>query len=447
MIKYFRTLFVAPTVEQTKVFSHDRVNPALEGSPFIKDYYMNSTIVQNVFMKQLLNGSRMYLRYALLSADRLRGYSADMLCFDEAQDLRAEVIPIAQETMNRSMYKHTLYAGTPKRSRGTLADLWFDSSQAEFMPKCESCNHWNLLDYDSIGEEGPICKKCGRILSPESLKAGQWVSTGSKDPDMEGYRVCVLHFTYAPWIDWKRDVIEKRRRQPRAIFFNETLGLEYDEGTSPITKQDIVNCCDPSFSIKTPPNPREIPSTIMGLDYGPVNSEKSHTVSAVVSTEGSKYRVHHMKKFLGKEADYAYIHKEVPRMLSRWNAQHLASDYGMGEAPNSEIRSKIGFERVIAFQHVPSQKEKVKWNVKMPAYTLNRTQVITELFKLIKDQRIIFPKWEETEEFAEDLLNVYADYDEDRNLMKYINVGPDDFLHALIFAVISNEMISGLNNF
>ena len=74
MIKYFRTLFVAPTVEQTKVFSHDRVNPALEGSPFIKDYYMNSTIVQNVFMKQLLNGSRMYLRYALLSADRLRGY-------------------------------------------------------------------------------------------------------------------------------------------------------------------------------------------------------------------------------------------------------------------------------------------------------------------------------------------------------------------------------------
>jgi hypothetical protein len=119
----------------------------------------------------------------------------------------------------------------------------------------------------------------------------------------------------------------------------------------------------------------------------------------------------------------------------------------MGEAPNSEIRSKIGFERVIAFQHVPSQKEKVKWNVKMPAYTLNRTQVITELFKLIKDQRIIFPKWEETEEFAEDLLNVYADYDEDRNLMKYINVGPDDFLHALIFAVISNEMINGLNNF
>ncbi len=105
MIPGFRTMFISPTVDQTKVFSHDRVNPVLEGSPFIKRNYMNSSLVQNVFMKQLLNGSRMYLRYALLSADRLRGYSTDALFYDEAQDLVMDIMPVANMAMARSMYK------------------------------------------------------------------------------------------------------------------------------------------------------------------------------------------------------------------------------------------------------------------------------------------------------------------------------------------------------
>lgn len=141
LIPYFRTLYVAPTVDQTKVFSRDRVAPVLEGSPLIKENYMNTSLVQNVFMKQLLNGSRMYLRYALLSADHLRGYSSDFNLFDEAQDLRADIIPVVQETMSRSLYKRSLYSGTPKRTKGTLADLWFASTQNEYMLKCSHCNH------------------------------------------------------------------------------------------------------------------------------------------------------------------------------------------------------------------------------------------------------------------------------------------------------------------
>lgn len=141
LIPYFRTLYVAPTVDQTKVFSRDRVAPVLEASPLMKEHYINSSLTQNVFMKQLLNGSRMYLRYALLSADHLRGYSADFNLFDECQDLKADIIPVVQETMSRSLYKRSLYSGTPKRTKGTLADLWFMSTQNEYMLRCPHCNH------------------------------------------------------------------------------------------------------------------------------------------------------------------------------------------------------------------------------------------------------------------------------------------------------------------
>ena len=79
MLPHFKTLYIAPTVDQTKVFSHDRVSPVIESSPLIKEYYTNTSLVQNVFMKQFLNGSRMYLRYALLNADRIRGYCCTYL--------------------------------------------------------------------------------------------------------------------------------------------------------------------------------------------------------------------------------------------------------------------------------------------------------------------------------------------------------------------------------
>ncbi|MBC8410373.1 MAG: phage terminase large subunit family protein [Rhodobacteraceae bacterium] len=137
---YFKTLYISPSVDQTKVFSHDRVNPALEGSPFLKQHYLSTSLVQNVFMKQLLNGSRMYLRYAYLDADRIRGYSADMCLFDEMQDQLEDNIGVIEETMSRSLHKRSMYVGTPKRTIGPLADRWDHSTQNEWMSKCSGCN-------------------------------------------------------------------------------------------------------------------------------------------------------------------------------------------------------------------------------------------------------------------------------------------------------------------
>jgi hypothetical protein len=80
---HFRSLYVSPTVDQTKVFSNDRVAPVMEHSPFIKKHFLSAALNQNVFTKQFKNGSKIYMRYALQSADRLRGISADANFFDE----------------------------------------------------------------------------------------------------------------------------------------------------------------------------------------------------------------------------------------------------------------------------------------------------------------------------------------------------------------------------
>lgn len=71
----------------------------------------------------------------------ITGNSADQNNFDECQDLLPDIIPVVQETMSRSTYKWTTYSGTPKRTRGTLADIWHRSTMNEFVLKCTSCNH------------------------------------------------------------------------------------------------------------------------------------------------------------------------------------------------------------------------------------------------------------------------------------------------------------------
>ena len=111
----------------------------------------------------------------------------------------------------------------------------------------------------------------------------------------------------------------------------------------------------------------------------------------------------------------------------------IGADYGLGEAPNGEIRKRLGFKKLVAYQHLGNQKDRAMWNPKMPAFTLNRTQIMTEFFQKIKHRKFIFPRWEDFEPFAEDIMNINTVYDEERGKVTYTNNDPDDFFQALIY--------------
>lgn len=135
---------------------------------------------------------------------------------------------------------------------------------------------------------------------------------------MEGFRVCLLHFANSPWVRWEKDVIYKMENQSTGLFYNETLGLEYDSGAIPITKDQIMQACNEGYTMTGEPSDmsRGKPS-IMGIDYGPVNSENSYTVISIVQEWDGKFQVVYTKKFIGKEADYAHIHEEIPKLFNK----------------------------------------------------------------------------------------------------------------------------------
>ena len=435
----FQQMFVAPSVAQSKVFSYDRINPPMQ-SPFIKSRYLNTGMNQNVFEKQLANDAKFYIRYASDNADSLRGWSVDAILYDEAQDLNFDIVDVANEAMSRSYYKWNYFSGTPKLTTGTLAHYWDHSTKNEWMPKCEHCNKYNYLDEKSIGKTRLICRYCSKALDPRN---GRWVRTAKSDPHnhYEGYRVSKLQFYGAPWINWQKDIVSKYETQPRAIFFNESLALPYDIGSRPVTLSEIKACCTGPPLHETPLRGELDRPNYAGLDYGPENSSKSYTLLTIIQPlpDGTR-KLLYAKRYDGNAATYPYIHKDIPRQMHKWGVSLIGTDYGLGEAPNSVIREKIGHERLVPYFHHGAQKKRIAWNGQTGAFITSRNKVMTEFFQDIKNGKWIFPEYESFKSYVKDIMAPVADIDPEKHTYKFVNAAPDDTVHSCIFAKLVAEL-------
>lgn len=569
---HFRTMFVAPRQDQTKVFSRDRLGPTMQNSPAIKAYFLDPKLDQNVFYRQFKNGSKVYLRYAYHDADALRGFSTDLNAFDECftpnveiltksgwvsadsihdslefathtgeyqkasriiekyyeddiikilgievtkghnlrifkegvwllmpaikainmkncfididgslvnldfvdklftryegkvycatvpngtlvvrdkiektpvimgncQDLVEDVIPVANQTMTRSEFKKEIYSGTPKRTQGTLSDRWFKSTQNEWALKCSPCGHWNVpIDETNIGSHGIICSKCGKSLNPSN---GQWVITGDADSRMIGFRVCAPMFANAPWVNWQKDIIEYRKNFGEAKFYNEVMGLEYDDGVAPITQTMLRKACNEDQEMTDQFDNRG--SFVMGVDYGPINSTNSYTYVAIGKwINPDIFQFTYFKKYYGKEADPVFYHNDIAKKFVTSKSIRIGADYGMGEASNSEIRNRIGYDKLIAYQLSDSVKQMSQYNPKIPGYILNKSKVLDSFIDALNNDRIRFPRWTEFRAHEREFLNLNLEFDERFNKRKYTKIGTDDGLMAAVFCWMAAQIV------
>jgi hypothetical protein len=260
---HFRSLFVAPSADQSKVFSNDRISEPISLSPSVQAY-TNTSLTDAVFHKKFINYSQIRLRYAYLNADRTRGIPADLIAIDEIQDILVDNIPVIEECASHSEFKIFMYSGTPKSLDNTLESYWANfSTQNEWAvpckrhgtPKNPSSWHWNILGEDNIGKDGVICDRCKQPIDPMGPDS-QWTSLNpvtkynKKKVTFEGFRIPQL---MVPWIIKTRkkwlELLEKYERYPRQRFQNECLGVSYDSGTRPITRGQLKACCKDTISM------------------------------------------------------------------------------------------------------------------------------------------------------------------------------------------------------
>jgi len=443
LIPYFTALYISPSSKQTRAFSAQKLNPFISTSDFIQRYYVDSSCTDRVFEKSFTNGSRIILDYVFQTPDRVRGISADALYLDEIQDIMSEHVPVIEETLAHSDKKWRIYAGTPKRYQNTIENYWRRSSQTEWVVKCDHCGHWNVLGEKNVQKKGLSCARCGELLN---VRHGEWVN-GKRDFEFKGIRISQLT---VPWMSWE-EIWRKYRDYPISKFYNEVLGLPYEDASRPLTFDELVAVCEnrPMLQSYDPAMFRGEP-LYMGIDYATGTGENAFTVVVIGGFIGEYFKVVYAKRYKGIEADLSYVVEDLARLAQKFRVARIGADWGVGSGgANQFLRKRVntgGEERVVEFYYSSNQRELIKWDWRGYKYILNRTEAMSLVFTRIKDGKITFPRWSEWEPFGQDFLNIYQDFSDVSQKVFYDHEEgyPDDTFHATLYAYFIGMMDKGM---
>lgn len=441
----FKSLYVTPSREQTTYFSNNRLRPMIKDSPYIMKNFYNKELMDNVLNCEFPNKSAIHLRYAYLTADRIRGMSVDSIFYDEIQDILTDLIPIIKETTFRSKFSWSRYSGTPKTFSNTLTKFWEGSTQMKWAVKCEHCNKFDFLDDPmNIGQTGPICKGCGGKVDP---KNGLWVKNNASGK-YPGFHVSQLMIPIQEhqWWDKILSKYEGPSAYPKHMLYNEVLGLPYDTADTPVTLHEVKACCDPALGMidRAPTNIGGYPLT-MGIDWG--FGISSYTIATVGYQDGQgRYHIIWAKKYVSPlERDFRVQIPDIVKFAYLFRVKAIGADWGAGVDRISEMRVKIPDIPTFAFQSTNSSR-KLYYDPRDDIFRHSRTQTMTDRFVEIRNQLVVFPRWEEFQGFAEDILNVFVDYGSTgnlRNVMIYDHAidRPDDFMHAWNYAKMASDVL------
>jgi len=452
LVAGYRSLYVSPSATQTKTFSHDRIKDPLETSHVLKSF-TTSVLQQNVFEKQFINRSKITLRYAFLNADRTRGIPAWGLCVDELQDILGDNIPIIEQCTSHApeLWKRYIYSGTPKSLDNVIEYYRSNlSTQGEWVVPCdahggETGRYWNVLGEKNIGLKGLSCEKCGALIDPTHPDA-QWANMVKYDPrraPFESYRIPQL---MVPWKSWD-EILLDYRRYPRDKFYNEVLGISFDSGMRPLTTAQVQECAHPKVTMN-PDMLRKYRALAYGhpiyagLDWG--TGEHSFTVLVLGMYVGTKFRIFYAHRFEGEETDPVVQLDMIVQMLKDFNVRVIGADYGGGFHSNDRLVREFGTQRVHKYQYMAKTKKKVSWNPNYKRWMVHRTEVMSDVFNAIKRAQIEFPRWEEWREpFAQDMLNIFSEYNETLRMIQYSHGPdkPDDTFHAVLYCLLASMIM------
>jgi hypothetical protein len=459
----FKVLYVSATATQAMVFSVDRLKEPVEISPELS-YLLDNRLSQNVLFKQFKNRSQVRVRYAFLNADRTRGIPADLVLIDEIQDIIFKNVPVIEQCASHSDWKLFCYSGTPKSLDNTIEIYWSEhSTQNEWAIPCDRHGtpkrpdtwHWNVLGVRNIGKTGPVCAKCKQPIDPAHPHA-QWASmqpVSEENMDrvaFEGFHVSQL---MVPWVvsdetSWHESVLFPFENYDKAQFNNEVLGLSFDSGQRPLTKDQVKVCCKNDVRMYSEGLLKEYASKCYGgvsagLDHGTGESE-SYSVLTLGGYMGGEFQIFFAHRFVGEDLDPRVQLLKIAKILQEVNFVVLGSDYGGGFDRNDWLMRNFGIHKVMKYQYAGSPKQKIKWNPDLGRFMLHRSEIMSDIFNAIRSRRIWFPNFEEFRTpYASDMLNIFSEYNSQLHMTQY-KVSPgksDDTFHSILYCVLASMFI------
>jgi len=293
--------YVMPTFEGIKSYVPARIDPVIRHSSKLSAMI---TSPDNNSHKMFKNGRSLYISHSNSEAARV-STALDMVVmdeFDRCDDANYDAWP---QRLGHSKYKIYDCFSTPTISDYGINALFKQSDQKYYMIKCSACGEWQVMSFENniMFKKGLVglpdfnikmpqrsgvdkldwkdkyldrepyigCRKCRKKLDRNDTSLREWV------PEFAGRKISGRQLTRfdVPWNPETRmghnastiiDVFFQNRSLLE--FYNQVLGIPYDQSSDSITRSDLLKCqADPASGFNSLQKHSD-GITFMGVDQG-----------------------------------------------------------------------------------------------------------------------------------------------------------------------------------
>ena len=462
----YRSIYLTPLKEHSKTIADTLMN-LQRGSVYPPEYFTSRGYRNNLYYKESPKGGFIKLLHILTDPTKIRGNSVPSVVIDEAQDFDPEHLPEIEQVQKAfRKSRTTIFAGTSKGLDSCLEAQYRLGSMGVWHIPCTCKDKFHSMDPGDASQieamlsvDGLRCPyNKSRLLDPMS---GEFVhgNRAKLNLNMPSFHLPqVIVPEYAQGADFS-DIWKDYKRYPLKKFLMEVWGLAVDSGLTELTERELKDCCTDKTFAQTQEDylsgKVRYVKVFSGVDWGgsdwepAYRSKLSYTVHTIwgMRNDGTLDLIY-AYRYAGM--NYREIAGTIVEAHVKFKTFAMGTDNGGGQYYNAYMRDcgRIPTNLIIHFQYTDTKL--VLDRIPHPEahiMSLHRTDSISAMIADIKDQKVSWPRWDDSAPFVMDCLNIRRNITEGnggRTVMRYIKHGAkaDDFMMSMNYAAMMKRIVT-----
>ena len=456
--------YLFPTQVALYDFSKERLSALKDESDKLDKFFSQ---YDDVGFKQA-GKSYFYIRGAW-SVKALKSFKADLLIFDEYDEMLPRAVALAEKRIRHSQVKRQIRLSTPTYPGKGIHEAYLLSDQREWEVHCSLCDAWSTLDFfrdvringhdhqvwKRFSEEEIFraeilvaCPSCHeRLLDKDRFGPGRFVARRPEITRIRGYHVPALSFPSVSLVELAIAAISIDAEKILE-FYRSDLGLPFEPSDSRVTETMLKQLSAELERGKLPAGP--FTKATMGVDPGKLfhfrisgtGPDNRRYVLAMGSVEGD---------------DVKSVWEKLDDLMEQYKVRHVVMDAGPelhgAEAWSNKHKGKVlraYYQRLkgLLFK-LPSAEDKEMRGIKVKIpkklrkdiIHIDRTMAMDTVYNIIANGDEIWPQ--EIHDDAEVLshmtapIRVITEDQDGQPVAEWVHTKRDDLYHACVYDLIA----------
>lgn len=449
--------YVFPTGEHVSDFSTARLGPAIEASEYLSKIIVDGGSSGGLRGSDKIALKRLRDRFWYFrggkvqpdgSAPQLKSVDADVLIFDEVDEIDPRAIAIARKRLGHAGegLGNVLFVSTPTYPGFGIHTEFLDSDQRRWFIRCDHCGERQYLEieqvvfeWDDLGRPADwhgreenrawvACRSCGKELN--RLGDGEWVAE-FPDRDRAGFHLTKLFSAQNQVLTIVKNLDTVDQDKLREAW-NQDLGMPFSPRGGSLDSERL-DACRRQYGH----GPDLFKSCYMGVDVG---TKVLHVVVRTLPDPVSG----ETRQLYASEVTWEHL----PNVVKIYRPKVIVVD-AMPETTKAREFQAMYPRNMVWLAYYPNlpqgnkKEENCIWNPAERTVLLDRTRILDEMFAGFYGMTSTLPaNARNIRDYYKHMMASIRTTVEDSShqlVTKYIDVGADHYAHAEVYALVASK--------